>query len=271
MSDINAIQSLVVGGGRGATAGQAEFQSLINIAQDPNSTQLEIDSARRALGDLAKVSTSAQERIAESPGLTSKVAESVAEIEGSKETSKLTSQLKIKPQIAKAEEEVKIKSDLRKQTQKQNSQRMSDLTRTEKSRASTTKKAARFLKAFKSSAKSGASRSALSFLPGVFTDQAQFDEQFGAFAEVAARAKLKEAGEIRPTDADVEGMKRAIFGVGRDEETNINLLQEFIEDQGNSDIELDELRDAKKMGKLDIFNGVTERTEADILAEYGVQ
>ena len=197
--------------------------------------------------------------------------DAMAEIEGAKEQSKLTSQLEVKPKIVEAEEEVKISADLRKQTQKQNSQRLSELTRSEKSRASTTKKAARFLKAFKSSAQSGASRSALSFLPGVFTDQAQFDEQFNAFAEVAARAKLKEAGETRPTDADVEGMKRAIFGVGRDEATNIILLEEFISDQSNSDIELDELRDAKKMGALDTFTGAIDRSEADILAEYGIE
>lgn len=79
---------------------------------------------------------------------------------------------------------------------------------------------------------SGVGRRALDFLPiGVWTDQGSFDEIFNAFAEVAAREKLKASGELRPTDADVQGMKAAMFGVGRSEEANIVLLNDFIEEQ----------------------------------------
>ena len=54
---------------------------------------------------------------------------------------------------------------------------------------------------------------------------------FNAFSEVAARQQLKASGETRPTDADVQGMKQAMFGIGRDEKVNVQLLEDFIADQ----------------------------------------
>jgi len=90
--------------GRGASAGQREFENLLRIAQDPNSTELERLSAERALGATAKVSSSAQERIATDPTLSSAVAESQAKIAGAKskatEGEKLKQQRKHKPAIA---------------------------------------------------------------------------------------------------------------------------------------------------------------------------
>ena len=221
-----------------ASAGQREFQNLLNIAQSDTATDIEKKAAKTALGILARAGTiTGEERAATDPTLGALVAEQAGAESEAKEGGKLAPELK-------------------RQTQTQNLKRISELTQSEKSRRASINKAKRFLKAFKGSAKSGASRTALSFLPGVFTDQAQFDEQFNAFSEVAARQQLKAAGEIRPTDADVEGMKRAMFGVGRDEETNINLLQEFINDQDDLDVELDELRDAKRVGKLNVFTGL---------------
>ena len=87
----------------------------------------------------------------------------------------------------------------------------------------------------------------------MFTSQGQFDEEFNAFAEVAARQQLKAAGETRPTDADVQGMKQAMFGIGRDEKVNIQLLGDFIKDQNAQNSELDQLIDAGKSGKLNSF------------------
>ena len=88
--------------GQGASAGQREFQNLINIAQNPNSTELERDSAKRALGSMAKVSTSAQERIATDANLGQQVvAQKSAEATGT-ETGKAETQLKFKPKINKA-------------------------------------------------------------------------------------------------------------------------------------------------------------------------
>ena len=100
---------------------------------------------------------------------------------------------------------------------------------------------------------SGAGRKGLSFVPGVFTSQGQFDEEFNAFAEVAARQTLKASGETRPTDADVQGMKQAMFGIGRDETVNIQLLTDFIKDQHAQTSELDQLIDASKGGSLSNF------------------
>ena len=92
-------------------------------------------------------------------------------------------------------------------------------------------KATKFLSAFNSGAQSGVDRTAAGFIPGAHTDQGRFDEELDAFAEQAARARLKALGEIRPTDVDVEGMKAALFGKGRDENTNRNLLTEYISEQ----------------------------------------
>lgn len=107
LGDINAVAGLVnQASGRGASAGQREFTNLLSIAQDPNATELERDSANRALGNLARAGTSAQERIAASPEATQQVATSVAAIEGAKEgakeEAKLTKQLKHKPAITRA-------------------------------------------------------------------------------------------------------------------------------------------------------------------------
>lgn len=141
------------------------------------------------------------------------------------------------------------------ETQKINVKRIGELQQGQKARAGVVRKATQFRRAFQSGAESGTTRTALSFIPGVFSDQAEFDQKFNAFSEVAARQKLKAAGEIRPTDADVEGMKRAIFGIGRDEPVNIQLLDEFIQEQQALDDELDDLRTAKEAGRLDVFTG----------------
>jgi len=66
------------------------------------------------------------------------------------------------------------------------------------------------------------------WIPGVWTEQGALSEEFNSFAEIAARSALKASGEIRPTDADVKGMKEAMFGVGRDENVNVNLLDNAI-------------------------------------------
>jgi len=90
--------------------------------------------------------------------------------------------------------------------------------------------------------KSGAGRKAAEWVPGVYTRQGELDERFNSFAEQAARQALKASGEIRPTDADVQGMKKAMFGIGRDEKVNVQLLQRFIEDQQKEDAEFQNLK-----------------------------
>jgi hypothetical protein len=102
--------------GQAKSVGQREFDELIKIAQDPNSTQLEKDSARRKLGDLARVGTSAQERIASNRELTSDVARSEAEITTAKEEAKLGAQASFKPQIVKAVKQAEAEAKSRGET-----------------------------------------------------------------------------------------------------------------------------------------------------------
>jgi hypothetical protein len=85
-----------------ASAGTREFQNLLNIAQNPNSTQLEKDSANRQLGNLARVGSSAGERVATNPTLGLQVAEQKGAEAAATEAAKLGSQLKFKPAINKA-------------------------------------------------------------------------------------------------------------------------------------------------------------------------
>lgn len=114
-----------------------------------------------------------------------------------------------------------------------NQQQLGKLKETRPARISNIDKAERFLKAFEEETKSsGIGQQALYFAPiGVWTSQGEFNEIFSAFTEIAARSALKASGEIRPTDADVTGMKRAMFGVGRSEAANIQLLKDYIGEQ----------------------------------------
>lgn len=161
--------------------------------------------------------------------------------------------------VTTAEGEAEIPLDTKKLLRTSNIKRISTLRDDTNKRKSAIKKANEFVQAFETGgAQSGASRTGLGFIPGVFTNQAQFDERLNAFAEVAARAALKANGEVRPTDADVEGMKRAMFGVGRDESTNIQLLNEFITDQEADNNELRDLIQAGKAGNIDSFVSIKE-------------
>ncbi len=242
---------------KGMSAAQREFNAHVAMAQDPTATQFERDSAKRALGGMARVGSSAAERAAEDlTGLGANIATQAGNV------STATAQAKADVEIPAAEQ---------KQTLTANINRLKVLKEGEKASQATIRKAKRFKKAFTSGTESGATRSAWSIVPGVFTDQAGFDEQFNAFAEVAARQTLKASGETRPTDKDVEGMKRAMFGVGRDESTNIKLLEDYIASQEDVLDELDDLREAKKAGTLKTFVGKkAELSEADILAKYGL-
>ena len=66
---------------------------------------------------------------------------------------------------------------------------------------------------------------------GQWTDQGAFDEELDAFAELAARSRLKAMGEVRPTDADVKGVKESLFGRWKGEGVNVNLLTEYMQEQ----------------------------------------
>lgn len=111
---VNAIDSIqTIARQRGLTGvsqvsvGQREFENKVAaVKADPNLETAEGKAAAISLGLEAKASTSAKERIATDPELTTAIATSQAEIEGAtaeaKEEAKLTQQLKHKPEINKA-------------------------------------------------------------------------------------------------------------------------------------------------------------------------
>ncbi len=161
---------------------------------------------------------------------------------------------KLDQTIKRVEQKEGLLNEQQRSIQKSNIRRLGELSNTSSGRNSAVKKATKFKLALENGeVHSGAGRKGLSFVPGVFTSQGQFDEEFNAFAEVAARQTLKASGETRPTDADVQGMKQAMFGIGRDEDVNIQLLNDFITDQHAQTDELDQLINASKGGSLSNF------------------
>ena len=167
--------------------------------------------------------------------------------------------------IKRTEQKEGLLNDQQKAIQRGNIQRLGSLSNTSTGRSSAIKKATKFKMALENGeAFSGAGRRAASFIPGVFTTQGQFDEEFNAFAEVAARQQLKASGETRPTDADVQGMKQAMFGLGRDEFVNVQLLDDFIKDQLAQDNELDQLIGASKSGNLSGFTFTPTGTAVNV-------
>jgi len=252
----------LLGGQAGVPAGLREFAGLVEAAGlTPEETQ---KAAKVRLGIEARAGNFAQrlqfEINKQRDAGNIKLEQSLRKTAGD-----LGIKLELDPKIAAKVEEAKLPALERRETIKANSKRISFLADDQRKRDSSVRKARQFLKPLQEGrAFSGATRTAASFIPGVFTSQAQFDEKFNAFAEVAARQQLKASGEIRPTDADVEGMKRAMFGVGRDEQVNIELLQEFIQDQEALNDELEDLTEARKTGRLDTFDIQQQRAPSQL-------
>ncbi len=87
-----------------------------------------------------------------------------------------------------------------------------------------------------------------------------------ALAEFAARARLKANGETRPTDADVEGMKRALFGAGRTEEFTGQSLERLIIELEGQEREYQQLGTYLQNPLFDIQNQPND-TDADSRAD----
>lgn len=68
-------------------------------------------------------------------------------------------------------------------------------------------------------------------------------EELDSLAEFAARQRLKASGETRPTDADVQGMKRALFGSNLTEEFNKRSLERLMRELESQQHEFDFLSD----------------------------
>ena len=79
-----------------------ELEQIIAMAEDPNATELARNSARRALGDLAKKSDTAAERIAANQELKDSLIEFEGKKAGAKEEKKLEQQLNFKAKIAES-------------------------------------------------------------------------------------------------------------------------------------------------------------------------
>jgi hypothetical protein len=160
--------------------------------------------------------------------------------------------LDTKARVKKTKGEVVEPTFIEKEEIKKNAKRRLDLQEGGASRNSSLEQAKRFLGAFKGETKdleyfdldevdSGAGRVAASYIPGTYTSQGKFDEELDAFSEVAARQMLKAMGEVRPTNEDVEGAKKAVFGIGKDERTNKRLLEKYIAEQEALESEATEL------------------------------
>ena len=85
------------------------------------------------------------------------------------------------------------------------------------------------------------------------TEESTLKQKLDSLAEKAARAQLKANGEVRPTDADVEGMKRAMFNLGNTEKANVDKLKSFIKQQESG---LDEYNQMKS--KVDKGEGLED-------------
>jgi len=219
---------LTLRSGEGLSAGQKEFRDL-TVGLSPED---ELRARRTALGLDPRAVGSSSQTIADE-GTTSKVAKSEAEIEGEKTRAQEEARVDVKvgtaEKVGNAERKLKFLSE----TGTLEARDRNLLEKTSGSRIRNIKKAESFKDALTSGLRSsGVGRQAALFAPiGVWTDQGSFDEIFNSFAEVAARERLKASGELRPTDADVQGMKAAMFGVGRSEPANIELLKDFIAEQ----------------------------------------
>lgn len=177
---------------------------------------------------------------------------------------KIEAEAKAAGELAGKGETEKPPSFSEKEAIKGSQKRFNELAAATSSRQSSLSKARKFKRKIESGEmKTGSTRSALSYIPGVFTEQAQLDEEFNAFAEVAARQALKASGEIRPTDADVEGMKRAMFGIGRDEASNVTLLNDYIIQQQQDEDEYLSL--GGKPSNRSINEGKIDRSPIDEL------
>ena len=105
LNDLNVIdqQAQIMGIGAQKSVVQRDFETKVNLVKaDPKLTTPAAKAAAIDLGLEARASTSAQERIAQDPELTTAVAQSQAEISGETEGAKLSKQLKHKPAINKA-------------------------------------------------------------------------------------------------------------------------------------------------------------------------
>jgi len=103
------------------------------------------------------------------------------------------------------------------------------------------------------------------------TEESTYKQRLDSLAEKAARSQLKANGEVRPTDADVEGMKKAMFNLGNTEDANIKKLQDFIKQQEAGLNEYNQMKEVLESGKglEDFVPKPTFKNEPESTGKYG--
>ena len=161
-------------------------------------------------------------------------------------------QIDIAKQKAKAESlKPKPKTKLQEEKEKLTAKRYANLEEQMPERTANIKEARELIKLLKTDQLDTGPGSALAGDIGSFfdTEESTYKQRLDSLAEKAARAALKANGEVRPTDADVEGMKRAMFNLGNTESANIKKLEDFIKQQESGIEEYTQMKDKLKSGK----------------------
>jgi hypothetical protein len=103
------------------------------------------------------------------------------------------------------------------------------------------------------------------------TEESTYKQRLDSLAEKAARSQLKANGEVRPTDADVEGMKKAMFNLGNTESANVKKLQDFIKQQEAGLNEYNQMKEVLESGQglEDFVPKPTFKNEPESTGKYG--
>ena len=107
------------------------------------------------------------------------------------------------------------------------------------------------------------------------TEESALKQRLDALNTKAARSRLKALGETRPTDADVEQMKKAMFNISNTEEANLQKLSEYIRTQEALIDEYEQMKEHLKKGEglenfvLDPNSQSKESVEKESNSPYG--
>ena len=103
------------------------------------------------------------------------------------------------------------------------------------------------------------------------TEESTYKQRLDSLAEKAARSQLKANGEVRPTDADVEGMKKAMFNLGNTEAANVKKLKDFVKQQESGLNEYEQMKEQLATGEgLEDFRlEPTFKNEPKSTGKYG--
>lgn len=234
----------LLGTGQQSSARQREFENFLSIVQNPNSTQVEKDSANRALGNLAREVGSSAQTIASSPTTTTEVAGSQAEIAGAvseaTESAKLKKQLKHLPAIRK---EVKLAE----KAAAEQGEVLTDLARMEASLPGIKEAVSELIEL---------SSIATSTFAGRIFDSAMKESGFGSTKGADARAKL-----IAIVDNQVLPLLKETFGAAFTVQEGENLKASLVDPNASP---------SQKREQLEAFLSQKERNIRTKQAQLGI-